>query len=127
MTDNVNQNEQANTQTDNMFDPQKLLENPTLKDLAVVLVDVVQMNQGQMQSNIVFSSLVNSIVNVLVDKGLTTDEEFEQILVKNIKGVEDQYNNTLKDFENEMNKSETEEDSAESAEGEVQPPVQAEQ
>lgn len=127
MTDNVNQNEQANTQTDNMFDPQKLLENPTLKDLAVVLVDVVQMNQGQMQSNIVFSSLVNSIVNVLVDKGLTTDEEFEQILVKNIKGVEDQYNNTLKDFESEMNKSETEEDSAESAEGEVQPPVQAEQ
>lgn len=126
MTDNVNQNEQANTQTDNMFDPQKLLENPTLKDLAVVLVDVVQMNQGQMQSNIVFSSLVNSIVNVLVDKGLTTDEEFEQILVKNIKGVEDQYNNTLKDFESEMNKSETEEDSAESAEGEVQPPVQAE-
>lgn len=127
MTDNVNQNEQANTQTDNMFDPQKLLENPTLKDLAVVLVDVVQMNQGQMQSNIVFSSLVNSIVNVLVDKGLTTDEEFEQILVKNIKGVEDQYNNTLKDFESEMNKSETEEDPAESAEGEVQPPVQAEQ
>lgn len=126
MTDNVNQTDQDNTKNDNMFNPKDLLENPTLKDLAVVTVDLIQMNQGQMQSNIVFSSLVNSIVNVLVDKGLTTDEEFEQILVKNIKGVEDQYNNTLGEFEKEMGKSETEEDSADIAEGDVQPPVQPE-
>lgn len=81
------------------FNPQEILKNPTLEGLATLIVDSIEMNQGQMQSNIVFSSLVNTVVGILIEKGLTTEEDFSSKLETSLSEIEEQYNKTLSDFE----------------------------
>jgi hypothetical protein len=101
------------TQNSQEFNPQEILNNPTLEGLATLVVDSIEMNQGQMQSNIVFSSLVNTIVAVLIDKGLTTEKDFSDKLELSLQEIEQQYNQTLSDFEKQNSEA------AESSEDEI--------
>lgn len=95
------------------FNPEEVLKDPTLESLATILVDMVEMSQGQMQSNIVFSSLVNTIVGILIEKGLTTEDEFSNRLEVSLAEIEQQYNQTLTDFEKQNSEA------AESSEDEI--------
>ena len=92
---------EVNSNESGSFDSQEILNNPTLEGLATVVVDMVEMSQGQMQSNIVFSSLVNTIVGILIEKGLTTEDSFSSALETSLAEIEAQYNKSLSDFENQ--------------------------
>ena len=98
---------ETNTNETQEFDAQEVLNNPTLEGLATIVIDMVEMSQGQMQSNIVFSSLVNTVVGVLIEQGLTTEEEFSSRLEKSLTELEDQYNKSLTDFEKQNSEAKT--------------------
>lgn len=83
------------------FDPKEILENPTLESLAILIVDMIEMTQGQMQSNIVFSSLVNTVTTIMVEKGITTEEEFSSKLEESLTAMTKQYNDTIDNFQTE--------------------------
>lgn len=87
------------------FDSEELLKNPTLEALATVTVDLIEMGQGQMQSNIVFSALVNAVLAVLVENNLTTEEAFGEHMTKSLEQLESQYNSSLEAFDKQYEES----------------------
>ena len=87
------------------FDKDELLNNPTLEALAITTVDLIEMGQGQMQSNIVFSALVNAVLAVLVEHNLTTEEKFGEHMKESLDQLETQYNDSLEAFDKQYEES----------------------
>ena len=90
---------------------QDLVNNASLESLALVIVDLLEMTKGQIENNLVTAALLNSFGEILVDKNITTQEEFEPILQKHMKNSEDIFNQGVEELYNKDQSNEKDEPS----------------
>lgn len=77
--------------------------DPSNQDLARVLLDLVSISETNFQSNISSSTLIGTLVEVIIQKGLIGEEDFFKLVEENMKRLDSeliaQSQQAVKDFE----------------------------
>lgn len=77
----------------------QVLENPTLDSLAEHIVNLYDADVQAMRQEIISSGMFKTILDIMIEKDLTTSEEVDTKLAENIKAIEEAYNEQYAKFQ----------------------------
>lgn len=99
-----------------MFDNQdfenklkQIAENPDLKEIANLTVNLLSEQATQIQTNVFQAVLLNTLLEIVVESDLTTYEKFQELYQKNLKTADE---TLTQNFNEAMSKLEEDENSA---------------
>lgn len=87
----------------------KVLDNPTLQSLANHIVNLYDADAQSMRQEIINAGMFKTVLDILIEKNISTSDEIDEKLAFNIKAIEDAYTEQYEKFEEMMKEQEGEE------------------
>lgn len=78
---------------------QQVLDNPSLESLANHIVNLYEADAQSMRQEIINAGMFKTLLDILVEKGVTTTEDIDTQLAANIQMIEDAYAEQYRKFE----------------------------
>lgn len=78
---------------------QQVLDNPSLESLANHIVNLYEADAQSMRQEIINAGMFKTLLDILVEKGVTTTEDIDTQLASNIQMIEDAYAEQYRKFE----------------------------
>lgn len=87
----------------------KVLDNPTLSSLANHIVNLYDADAQSMRQEIINAGMFKTILDIFIEKNISSSDEIDQKLAENIKAIEDAYAEQYEKFEAMMKESDVDE------------------
>ena len=89
----------------------QIAENPDLKEIANITVNLLSEQATQIQTNVYQAVLLNTLLEIVVESDLTTYEKFQELYQVNLQKADEtltqNFNEVMRKFEEESANDET--------------------